>query len=169
MLKLNFIVIGKLKEAYWRDAEQEYRKRLTPFVQFTVTELKEEPFTSKDNPEHIKKKEAEKILAQLGQLGGSPRATSSRGTPSYIIALSGDGKVFGSKELAAKLDKLFVEYGSITMIIGGPLGLADDIKQRANLVMSLSLLTFTHQMARVILLEQLYRAMTIINKRQYHY
>lgn len=161
MLKLNIIVIGKLKEAYWRDAEQEYRKRLTPFVELTVTELKEEPFTNKDNPEHIKKKEAEKIRAQLDD--------SSRSTPSYIIALSHEGVAFSSPKLAGKLEQLFISHGSITICIGGPLGLADDIKQRADLVVSLSPLTFTHQMARVILLEQLYRAMTIIKKRPYHY
>ncbi len=173
MLHIHLIALGKLKENYWREAEGEYTKRLGAFVKLTIHELKEESFSEKDSPEIIKEKEATKIKTELEKI-----------PESYIIALDERGKQFSSLELSQKIfgsnPSLYpspirggteggVNTNNITMVIGGPLGLDRTILEKANLNLSLSPLTFTHQMARVILLEQIYRAMMINNKRKYHY
>ena len=159
MLHFSIITLGKLKEPYWREAAAEYIKRLAPYARVEIIELKEEPFSEKDNPEIIKKKEADKIFAALKKI---PSA--------YVIALDEHGEQFSSQALAAKISRLTMEHGSqIIFIIGGPLGLAAEVRKRAGLVLSLGAITITHQMVRVTLLEQLYRAMMITQNRPYHY
>jgi len=155
-MKLTLLVVGKLKEDYWRQAEAEYLKRLSAFVKFEIVELKEESFTEKDNPETIKFKEAKKITEQLTKI-----------KPDYLIAMDSNGKQFSSTNLASL--SIFQSSKHLTFIIGGPHGLDPSILQSADLQLSLSPLTFTHQMARIILEEQIYRAFMIKENRKYHY
>ena len=158
MIHINIIVVGKLKETYWREAENEYLKRLSAFTKINIIELKEESFTEKDPVETTKKKEAQKIFDELNKIKDS-----------YVIALEEKGKQFSSVNFSKQLTQWSEINNTITLIIGGPLGLDPEIVKNANATLSLSPLTFTHQMTRVILLEQLYRAMMIGQNRKYHY
>ncbi len=161
MLHINLIVLGKLKEKFWQEAEAEYLKRLQTWAKISIHELREESFSEKNNPEQIKQKEAEKILAQLKKFSLEQ---------SYIIVLDEHGKQFSSLDFAKHTNQLSNEQiNTFTFIIGGPLGLDQSILKLAKLKLSLSTMTFTHQMARVFLWEQIYRAMTINNGRNYHY
>ncbi len=156
MVKITIISIGKLKESYWKDAEAEYLKRLTPYAKMEIIEHKEIAFGDKDNPRTIKIKEAEMILASIPD-------------HSYVIALDPAGKTLRSEDLAEKISELEHETSHITVIIGGPLGIHESVFTKSNLKLSLSPLTFTHQMTRVILEEQLYRAYMIKNGKPYHH
>lgn len=158
MIHIHLIILGRLKEKFWQEAEAEYLKRLQPWAKITIHELKEESFSEKDNTEQIKQKEADKILAAIHKIKGS-----------YTIVLDEHGKQFSSINLARQLKQVSDTTGNLTFILGGPLGLHESILKRANLKLSLSTLTFTHQMARIFLWEQIYRAMTIINGKKYHY
>lgn len=153
MLRINFITLGKLKEKYWREAEAEYLKRMSSFAKITIHELKEESFGRKDSPDIIKRKEAEKILSTLKKKDG------------LIVVLDEHGLQFSSIAFAKQIKPA----GKLIFIIGGPLGLDESILKLAGIKLSLSPMTFTHQMARVILWEQIYRAMMINSKRRYHY
>ncbi len=157
MFHLHLICLGKLKETFWREAEAEYLKRLGAFAKIKITELREESFGEKDSPEVIIEKEAKKILSALPK-------------DDFIIALDPNGNQFSSEKFALHLDRIIAEQNSkITFIIGGPLGLHESILKIAQLKFSLSALTFTHQMARVILWEQIYRAQMISAERAYHH
>lgn len=156
MLKINIITLGKLKETYWRDAEQEYLKRLSVFAKINIIELKEEKFDDKSNHEVIKEKEAEKILNAIPK-------------DNYIIVLDKEGQQFISEKLSTKLIELKNSSTEISLVIGGPLGLAESILNIAKERWSFSKLTFTHQMMRVILLEQIYRGFMISEDRKYHW
>lgn len=158
MLHIHLIFVGKLKETYWREAEKEYLKRLTASTDIVIHELKEESFSEKDPVEMIKEKEGKKILETLDKISDS-----------LVVALEEKGKQFSSVDFAKNLSNWAGLSHSITFVIGGPLGLSKSITSRANMTFSLSPLTFTHQMARVILLEQIYRAMMIASNRKYHY
>ncbi|MFA5133341.1 MAG: 23S rRNA (pseudouridine(1915)-N(3))-methyltransferase RlmH [Patescibacteria group bacterium] len=155
MQNITIIVLGKLKENYWRDAETEYLKRLAPFAKLKIIELREEPFSEKDALEKVKEKEAIKILKTLEKIKNP-----------HIIALDQNGTEFFSEKFSERLYKI---SGEVVFILGGPLGLHGSIKNMAKEQFSLSRLTFTHQMARVILLEQIYRAAMIKSGRKYHY
>ncbi len=159
MLHLHLIVLGKLKESYWQAAEAEYLKRLQPYAKIIIHELKEESFSEKNPVELVKKKEAAKITAELEKIKDG-----------YIIALDEGGKKYSSPDFATNLQKQFSNYNNLAIfIVGGPLGLDPSILNQAHATISLSSFTFTHQMARVILLEQIYRGMMIANNRKYHY
>lgn len=159
MIHINLICLGKLKEQYWRDAEAEYLKRLGAFAKINIIELREESFDAKNNLTEIKTREAEKIKKELDKLPNS-----------FVIVLNQNGKNFSSEQLAEKMTELTnQQINNLTFIIGGPLGLCESILKIADLKLSLSSLTFTHQMARVILWEQIYRASMIGAGRQYHY
>jgi len=156
-MKINIITLGKLKESYLQEAEQEYLKRLSVFTKINIIELKEEKFDEKSNHEVIKEKEAEKIIKAIPK-------------NSYVIVLDKEGKQFISEELSKKITTDTIEqWSNMTIIIGGPLGLHDSIKTLAKEMWSFSKLTFTHQMMRVILLEQIYRGFMIKENRKYHW
>jgi len=156
MYKINIITLGKLKEKYWSDAEQEYLKRLSIFTKINIIELKEEKFDEKSNHEVIKEKEAEKILKAIHK-------------NSYVIVLDKEGKQFSSEELSKKIIEFKNSSTEISFVIGGPLGLAESILNIAKEKWLFSKLTFTHQMMRVILLEQIYRSFMISEDRKYHW
>lgn len=158
MIHITIICLGKLKEKYWQQAEDEYLKRLSTFAKVEIKELKEEALANNE-PMVIKNKEAEKIKkALVGKADG------------FIIILDEHGESFSSLSWAEKIQNLNnSQNNDFVFIIGGPLGLDESILKIADLKLSLSAMTFTHQMARIFLLEQFYRAMMIKANRKYHY
>lgn len=159
MFNITLICVGTLKESYWREAYSEYAKRLKLYAKIELIELPEVPFNSVNEKEAVQKKEGELILKKIP-------------SDSTVFVLSEEGKGLSSVEFAQLLSKHSSgEAGSThsTFVIGGALGLSDAVKKRATKLISFSALTFTHQMIRVILMEQLYRAGTIIAGKQYHY
>jgi 23S rRNA (pseudouridine1915-N3)-methyltransferase len=158
MFKIHLIVLGKLKESYWRDAEIEYLKRLSAFAKIEIHELREESFADKDNPETVKEKEAQKIKEVLLKISNP-----------FIVTLEIEGKEFSSTDFASRLKSVNEDARELVMIVGGPLGLQDSISKLSQLKLSLSKMTFTHQMVRVFLLEQIYRSFMISANRNYHY
>lgn len=155
MLDIKIIAVGKIKFKPWHDAAAEYILRLKPYTRVTVCELVGESFSEKDNKTKVKKAEGEKIIKELAK---TPEAD--------VYLLTENGSTISSVDLATKLGKL---PSKIIFVVGGTLGLSDDLLKGRYKKMSLSPLTFTHELARVILLEQLYRATTIINQKSYHY
>ena len=158
-MKIKVITVGKVKEKYYRDAIGEYAKRLTPYCKLEILEVADEkaPDHISDVEENgIKKKEAERILKYVKD-------------SAYVIALAIEGKNLDSVELSDKIDYLGISgISNITFIIGGSLGLHNLVLERADYLLSFSKMTFPHQLMRVILLEQVYRAYRIINHEPYH-
>ena len=184
-MNIQIVCVGKLKEKYWRDACEEYIKRLGAYCNVSVVELKESRLTGEGEKAELAVKEAEgrDMLAKLGgsSHASSARSSSSRGTgsagssgglqgsDSYIIALDVRGKKLSSEGLAEKLDDLALNGKSnLSLLIGGSLGLSDEVLARADYRLSFSDMTFPHQMMRVILLEQIYRAFKINRGETYH-
>ena len=158
MLNIRFLTTGSLKESYWRDALNEYSKRLGGLCRFTCTEFKEVRLS--DNPSQAEidaalETEGERILAEF-----SPRA--------YKIALCVEGKQLSSEELADKLEQVSAVSSDIILVIGSSYGLSPRVKQACDLRLSVSKLTFPHQLMRVILLEAVYRALGITKGTKYH-
>ncbi len=159
MLNITLLCVGKLKEAYWRDACAEYEKRLGAFCRFRLVEVAEERLP--DNPSAAQiaatvEAEGKRLLEQLPKDGA-------------VIPLCIEGKEMDSPALAARIQKLAVEGTShIAFVIGGSWGLSEGVKSRAALRLSMSPLTFPHQLARVMVLEQVYRAFQISSGGKYH-
>ncbi len=158
MIRVKIIALGKLKEAYLRDAVQEYEKRLRGYANFEFIELS--PKSLPDNPS-----EAE-ILAALEKEADMILKAVPKG--SLTVAMCIEGKQYSSEELAEALEKAATNSGSITFIIGSSYGLSDTVKKAADLKMSMSRMTFPHQLARVMLLEQIYRGFKINEGSAYH-
>jgi len=159
IMNINIICIGKLKEKYWSDAIAEYSKRLSRYCTLNIKELKEDRLPDNASPadeENVKINEGRSILKAVGE-------------SSYVIALDVKGKQLSSEALAAKIDGLALEGRSnVDLIIGGSLGLSEEVLRRSDMRLSFSLMTFPHQMMRVILLEQIYRSFKIIRNEAYH-
>lgn len=158
-MRFQIIAVGKVKEPFLRQGIQEYRKRLQAYGKTEVVEIKEEPFTeplSDASLHQVLEREAQRILARI-----PPR--------SYLVALDRTGQQVTSEILARRLENLGIRGTSlVTLVIGGSLGLASSVLSRADWVLSFSKLTFPHQLMRLILVEQLYRAMTITACEKYH-
>lgn len=159
MLNITIIAVGKLKEKYWTQAVMEYSKRLGSSVKLNIIEVKDEPSSDKPSAGEVRtilSKEAERIAAK------APKRA-------FTVALCVEGKEISSEELAEKIKSLTVSgVGHIAFIIGGSLGLDEELKNRADLKLSFSKMTFPHQLMRVILLEQIYRATCINSGKMYH-
>jgi 23S rRNA (pseudouridine1915-N3)-methyltransferase len=158
MLNVKFITLGTLKEGYLREAAAEYEKRLGGFCRFEMVQLKEERLSDQPSENEIKNaldKESAKIFAEI----------PSR---AYVVAMCVEGKQCSSEELAEKLEEISARSSDICFIIGSSFGLADTVKQRADMRLSVSKLTFPHQLMRVILLEAVYRAFNIQKGTKYH-
>ena len=158
-MNISIITIGKLKEKYLKAGIDEYLKRLSSYAKIEVIEMSDEKAPeelSLAEMEQVKQKEGEKLLSKL-----SP--------DTYVIALAIDGKMKSSEELADSLDKL-ATYGKskIAFVIGGSLGLSQAVLNRADEKLSFSKMTFPHQLMRLILLEQVYRAFRINRGEPYH-
>ncbi|WP_350343632.1 23S rRNA (pseudouridine(1915)-N(3))-methyltransferase RlmH [Proteinivorax tanatarense] len=158
-MKIDIITVGKLKEKYFVEAVKEYQKRLSAFCKLNIIEVPDKAApqqSSQKEQEEIKNNEGEKILTKI-----NPQ--------SYVIALEIKGEMLSSEKLAKKLDQLAVTGSSyITFIIGGSLGLSQQVLKKAQLKLSFSPMTFPHQLMRVILLEQVYRAFKINKGEPYH-
>lgn len=158
MLNVNIICVGNLKEKFFTDAVSEYSKRLSRYCRFSVIELPEEKTTDQSTPAVIEKtlsKEGERILSKIGK-------------SDYVVAMCIEGKIISSEELSQKLEDISMLSGTVDFIIGGSWGLSDDVKRRADMKLSVSKMTFPHQLFRVMLCEQIYRAFTISANAKYH-
>lgn len=159
MLHIDIICIGKIKEQYLKDAILEYTKRLSKYCSLTITELQDEPIPNNLNDTligNIKNIEGNQILSHIKK-------------DSYIICLDLKGKQYTSEEFSQKIDDIALNYNSnITFIIGGTLGISNDLLQKANELICFSKMTFPHQLIRVFLLEQIFRAFKISNHETYH-
>ena len=149
---IKVIVVGSIKETYLKAAIEEYKKRLTKYTNLEIIEVKDEGLL--DEAKTLQK-EAEKIEKYITE-------------KDYIITLEIEGKELSSKEFAQKLNQIFIENSNIVFIIGGSYGLSQSMKKKASLHLSFSKMTFPHQLFRVLLLEQLYRAYKIMNNEKYH-
>ncbi len=165
-MKIDVICVGKIKEKFYRDALDEYKKRLSKYCNLNVIEVQDEKTPDKASAieeAEIKRKEGEKILKYLG---GTGKGSDGK---AYVITLEINGKEIDSLELSKKIDSLGVSGVShIQFVIGGSLGLADEVIGRADYHLSFSKMTFPHQLMRVILLEQIYRSYRIISGEPYH-
>jgi len=158
-MKIDVICVGKIKEAYYRDAVAEYVKRLSRYCKLRILEMADEP-----TPDAASPAEEQQILEREGG-----RILKCIAPGAYVIVLAIQGKEMDSVALSRKLESLGVEgVGHIQLIIGGSLGLAPAVLQAADLKLSFSPMTFPHQLMRVILLEQIYRAYRIMNHEPYH-
>ncbi len=158
-MKLSILTVGKLKEKYLADGIKEYLKRLGPYAKVEILEVPDEPCPENAPPaieEQIKQKEADRLQKKLRQ-----------GT--FLVILDPRGKMHSSEEMADKLQLLALNGRSdITFIIGGSLGLSSSLVQQADLLLSLSKLTFPHQLVRLMLVEQVYRWFRIMKGEPYH-
>lgn len=158
MIGVTLITVGTLKENYLRDAAAEYEKRLGAFCKFAHVNLKEERLPDSPSEAEIKtalRREGERILAEIPK-------------KAYKIALCVEGKQLSSEELAKKLDEIGATHGELCLIIGSSHGLDDTVKSSCDMKLSVSKLTFPHQLMRVILLEAVYRGFNIIKGTHYH-
>ena len=159
-MKITILAAGKLKEKYLRDAVAEYAKRLTPFAKLDFIEIAEEKM-----PENFSAAEKEKTLVREGE-----RLLARVPEGSELIVLDVAGEELSSEELSSALGDWMTGGAShITFLIGGPFGLSPAVRNAARLRLSLSNMTFTHQMARLILTEQIYRAFKILRGEKYHW
>lgn len=158
MLNIKLVVVGKLKEKFHKDEVNEYLKRLSKYAKVSLIEVEEEKI--KDNSslkenEQILNKEGNNILKQIKD-------------NEFVFLLDLHGKEISSEEFASKIDQLMSNYSTITFVIGGSLGVSEELRKRSNFKLKLSPMTFTHQMTRIIILEQIYRAFKINNNEVYH-
>ena len=159
MLQIRIIAVGKIREKFLVEGIKEYSKRLSTYVRLEILEIADEPCPerlSHADEERVKGKEGERILKGIG-------------SQEHVILLDLKGKEFTSPGLAAHIDQLaLMGQSSITFVIGGSLGVAEEVRQRADHRWSFSQLTFPHPLIRLMLLEQIYRAMRISKGEPYH-
>ena len=156
-MNINIICVGKIKEKFFTAAIDEYSKRLSRFVKFTITEVPDEKIpdsASQKEEERIKEKESKAILSKIKD--------------SYVIAMCIEGQEMSSEALAAKIEEISLRSSNISFIIGGSLGLSDEVKSRADMRLSFGRITLPHQLMRVVLAEQIYRAFKINRNESYH-
>ena len=155
-MKLRLLCVGRLSESL-RDATGDYVARIVRYLPLAVEELREEKGGGKKaDPRFICEREGERILQRISH-------------DAFAVVLDEHGRALASEELAAQLELHMVQgTGELIFVIGGAYGLSQAVKTRANLLLSLSALTFTHQMTRLFLLEQLYRSLTILRNEPYH-
>ena len=158
MLTINIVCVGKLKEKFFKDAVSEYSKRLSKYCKLNILELPDEKIPNNANEtifQEIKSKECKNIISHLKK-------------DSYIICLDLRGKDYSSEQFSAKLDNLSMQTSSITFVIGGSLGLTEELLSISNEKICFSKMTFPHQLIRIFLLEQLFRAFKISHGETYH-
>lgn len=158
-MQITIITVGKLKEKYLKEGIDEYSKRLSSYCKLQVIEVSDEKAPeelSATEMEQVKRKEGERILAHIKQ-------------DQYLIALAIEGSMWSSEKLSSELDRL-ATYGKsqVAFVIGGSLGLADTVLKRADAQLSFSKMTFPHQLMRLVLVEQIYRAFRISRGEPYH-
>ena len=158
-MKIKIVTVGKLKEKYLKDGIAEYTKRISRFAKLEMIELADEK-----TPDKASESENQKILETEGE-----RILSKVGERDFAVVLAIEGKTFSSEEFSKQLEQASIKgYSTLTFIIGGSLGLAPIVKNRANLFVSFGHLTLPHQLMRLVLVEQVYRAFTIQQGSPYH-
>ena len=158
-MKIKIVTVGKLKEKYLKDGIAEYSKRISRFAKLEMIELADEK-----TPDKASEIENQKILETEGA-----RILSKVGERDFVLVLAIEGKTFSSEEFSKQLEEAYIKgYSTLTFIIGGSLGLAPSVKNRANLSVSFGRLTLPHQLMRLVLVEQIYRAFTIQQGSPYH-
>lgn len=156
-VKINLIVVGKTKKDFLKEGEREYEKRLSKFVNYEKVEIPDLKNAKKRSQAEIKLEEGKQILAKIPDQG-------------WVVLLDDKGKTFDSKGFANWLnDQMIQGQKQLTFIVGGAYGFSDDVYKRANQKISLSKMTFSHQMVRLFFVEQLYRAYSILNNLPYHH
>lgn len=154
-MKITIICLGKLKEKPYQQLETEFLKRLKPFANLNIIELREIPYKDGYDMEKVKKAEAELLQKHI-----------SKG--SYVVSLDIDGKQMASEDFAKFIVQKTAHGENLVFVIGGSLGLYQAFKDKSDYRFSMGTLTFPHNLARFILIEQVYRALTIVNGKQYH-
>lgn len=158
-MHIKFIVVGKLKEKFWQQAIAEYAKRLQPYVKLTIVELADEKIPdpcSDHEAVQLKNREGARIVSHIGR-------------DDVVIALAIQGKLLTSEQLAEFVEEHMMHSGkTLVFLIGGSLGLADEVYRRCQLQLSFGKMTLPHQLMRVVLVEQVYRAVKIIRGEPYH-
>ena len=158
-MKIKVVTVGKLKEKYLKDGIGEYSKRISRFAKLEMIELADEK-----TPDRASESENQKILEIEGQ-----RILSKVADRDFVIVLAIEGKILSSEEFSKQLEEASIKgFSTLTFIIGGSLGLAPIVKKRANLSVSFGRLTLPHQLMRMVLVEQIYRAFTIQQGSPYH-
>ena len=158
-MKIKIVTVGKLKEKYLKDGIAEYTKRISRFAKLEMIEL-----TDEKTPDKASELENQKILETEGA-----RILSKVGERDFVVVLAIEGKTLSSEEFSKQLEQASIKgYSTLTFIIGGSLGLAPIVKNRANLSVSFGRLTLPHQLMRLVLVEQIYRAFTIQQGSPYH-
>ncbi|MBE6027150.1 MAG: 23S rRNA (pseudouridine(1915)-N(3))-methyltransferase RlmH [Clostridiales bacterium] len=158
MLRINIICVGKFKEKYWEAASAEYMKRLGAYCNVSVTEVREEKL-----PAHASRADEETVIEREGK-----SILDKLNAGDFVIALDIGGRELSSEALAAKIADISFNASAVDFIIGGSLGLSPEVKARADLRMSFGPITLPHQLARIVLLEQIYRAFKINAGETYH-
>ena len=158
-MKIKIVTVGKLKEKYLKDGIAEYSKRISRFAAVEMIELADEK-----TPDRASDSENEKILNLEGN-----RILSKIGDREFVVVLAIEGKTLSSEEFSKQLEQASINgYSTLTFVIGGSLGLSPQVKKRANLFLSFGRLTLPHQLMRLVLVEQIYRAFTIQQGSPYH-
>jgi len=157
-LNIQIISAGKIKERFFRDAVDEYVKRTSKFAKVSITEISDERV-----PERLSEKEAENIKSVEGE-----RILAKIKPQSYVFALCIEGRQISSEKFSEKIADVMMTNSDIAFIIGGSIGLCDKVKEKADFKISFSKMTFPHQLMRVVLMEQIYRAFKIMNNESYH-
>lgn len=158
-MKIKIVTVGKLKEKYLKDGIAEYTKRISRFAKLEMIEL-----TDEKTPDKASELENQKILETEGE-----RILSKVRERDFVVVLAIEGKTLSSEEFSKQLEQASIKgYSTLTFIIGGSLGLAPVVKNRANLSVSFGRLTLPHQLMRLVLVEQIYRAFTIQQGSPYH-
>ena len=149
---IKIICVGKIKESFYREAVQEYLKRLSKYTRIEIQEVADDGSLEPQTQIH---RESERVMKQIQ-------------AKDYVILMDIDGRELSSSDFARELDQTFLTNSNVTFVIGGSYGLDDTVRSRANVRISFAKMTFRHQLFRVILLEQIYRAYKIINHETYH-
>ena len=158
-MKIKIVTVGKLKEKYLKDGIAEYSKTISRFATVEMVELADEK-----TPDRASDSENEKILDLEGN-----RILSKIGDREFVVVLAIEGKTLSSEEFSKQLEQASINgYSTLTFVIGGSLGLSPQVKNRANLSLSFGRLTLPHQLMRLVLVEQIYRAFTIQQGSPYH-
>ncbi|MFH1047957.1 MAG: 23S rRNA (pseudouridine(1915)-N(3))-methyltransferase RlmH [Patescibacteria group bacterium] len=154
-MDIRIVCVGRLKESFWREAQAEYDMRLKPYAKLTITEVAAEKLDGSVSDTEAMRREGEKIMKQI-PIGAT------------IFALDKSGKQFSSEKFSSLLNDVADDGTPLALIIGGAAGLHRDVLSNANRLLSLSEMTLPHELARVFLLEQIYRAVMISRGKPYH-
>lgn len=158
MISIKIVAVGRIKEDFTRKEIQEYSKRLSRYCNLSIIEVEDckiKPNASMKEEEQVKVEEGKRLLSKIKE-------------QEFVILLDLHGQMIDSISLSKKIDDLQNHYSNITFVIGGSLGISNEVVNRANYRLKLSDLTFTHQMTRVLVLEQIYRSFKILNNETYH-